>query len=317
MSGIVTAVVVGEAAISTLTVAAVAEAVAVVGMAVSVAGMVTHDKTLTQVGAVMSLAGGLTAGVAEAGMFDAATGEVGSALAGPPVSMANPVADAAVIPDATTSLSVSPSIDVNAAPGASSSGATNFDGSPVIQSSASDTSVLPTSTTQSGGLNPNAGGTGINPSANSSGINTNGLASNTSTTGTNGLSTPGIDNTTNLSGSLNANNVAANTLKDIPTTGSNAISTWWNGLSGSSKSAVVQGIGGALGGLSNSYTAQQKLALEQLINSQAYQKYQTSYANINSPSTINYTPAAPAAPANLLTGQPSVGLINSAAKPAV
>ena len=305
MVAVVTAVTV---AATTFAVADIAIAVAEVGVALSVAGAVTHDKTLTEVGGVMSLAGGLTSVAADAGMFDAATGEVGSQLAGPPSSLANIAPDTPVIPDASTSVSASPTTDVNVGPDTSSAN-TTFDNAANNASTATngglstDTTNGPSSLTQAPA--------GSSPTTTTSTPGADGILNSSANPNV------GVPNATSTFGSIQApgTQLLNQGLQQSGDNG-NALASWWNSLSGSSKAAVVQGVGGALGGLSSAYTAQQKLALEQLINSQSYQKYQQAYANANSPSTITYTPAATPA-GNLISGQQSGGLINSATKPAV
>lgn len=290
--------------VGSITVAEVATAVAVVGMVTSVVGMVTHNKTLTQVGAVMSLAGG----IASAGFSGAFAG-----------------ADAVATADATSASTASDMAGMNT-PNPNIQWNADFNPAPVNPSEG----LINGATAQ---LNPNVvapySGSGINPSDPSSiGLNAN----NPLPTGLNPqlysppnippTSEPSVFNptpsgtqtatsaTTVPTASTSTNPSASVLDQAVKTTGgnTNALLKWFSDLPATAKASVVQGIGGALGGLSGAYSENQKLSLAQLQNSQEWQKYQTSYTNLNSPSKITFNPAPKVA---------NGGLINSATKPAV
>jgi hypothetical protein len=90
--------------------------------------------------------------------------------------------------------------------------------------------------------------------------------------------------------------------------GGSKLTQWFSSLSPNAQAGVVQVVGAGLGGLSAAYTAQQKLALEQLQTSQAWQKYTSAQAPSTAGTTnITYPKAAAPQP-------PAAGLINTAAK---
>jgi hypothetical protein len=297
----------GGAAVTAEAVGTIALAVSEVGVGLSVVGAVTHNQTLSQIGGVMGIAGAVTtlgASAAASGMFDAATDEVGSGLAG---NTENIAADqnTSLTPDASTS----PNNNVTASPTSSTndpmSGSNTF-GSGGNAAISSDNGLI-NNGAQANPAQVNSASASATQATSSNLPDSLATTSGSSTFGNAGSATVNADGA--------GNQLLKMGLEQSENNGSSLIN-WFDDLNSGTKAALVQGVGGALGGLSNAYTAQQKLALEQLINSQSFQKYQTAYSNVNAPSTISFTPAT-ANPSNLVTGQQSSGLINSASKPAV
>ncbi len=301
----------GGAAVTAEAVGTIALAVSEVGVGLSVVGAVTHNQTLSQIGGVMGIAGAVTtlgASAAASGMFDAATDEVGSGLAGNTENIAANQ-NTALTPDASTS----PNANVTASPTSSANdpmSGTNTFGSGGNATISSDNGLI-NNEAQANPAQVNSSSTSATQATSSNLPDSSAATSGSSTFGNAGSATVNADGT--------GNQLLKMGLEQSQNNGSSLIN-WFDDLNSGTKAALkaalVQGVGGALGGLSNAYTAQQKLALEQLINSQSFQKYQTAYSNVNAPSTISFTPAT-ANPSNLVTGQQSSGLINTAAKPAV
>ena len=241
-----------------VTVSMVAAAVTEVGVITSLVGMVTKNKTLTEIGGVMALAGGiggLAAGAAT-GVADAAidTGAAATTQAGE---------------DAAYGAAMNTPTDLSSQVG---SGASNLDGSPVIPNNPSplDGTPAPTTTT------------------------TANAPASTPTAPTSNTATPSIPNPSTASTTAPNANTSATTLTPPSDTKDPGWFTKYFGSltdgQGRALSGAMQLGGSALNGLMSGWTEEQKQALLQQQQNLSQSKYDTQVANASGQPKIAYAP---------------------------
>ena len=297
---------IGTAVGTVATISAVAAAVAAVGVDLAVVGVVTKNQNLEKIGGVMALGGTAVGFAAGAGLFDAAAATTADAAGATGATAATDAATGAGV-----TASVNPDIpawtsaDTSAIPAAS-------DANSVITNSGLNNAINTAS--GNGGLVGSAAPSVTDPSLSNPASTLNSPVANPS-----GSLAPASNYDIGLNGTPSGGVVNNQSLQDIINTSSNTggpTTSWFNGLSADSKamlgSALVQGGGMALGGLSSAYTAQQQLALNQLKNSQDFQKWQVANANANTAAKIVNNAPLGSTPPNLLSAPTSNGLIGSA-----
>lgn len=259
MAFVATAVV---AAVELGTVAAIATAVAEVGIAMTVVGTVTKSRELTGLGKVLSVAGGVTSLAAGAyaafGTGAAAAGE-GAAAAGAAEGAGGAAAGSAetFAVNVPTAADFAPVTNEGIVSGANAAGATS-----------GVANAAPAALPGDAG----AGALSSTPQA------------STPLSATPQASTP--NPTAFASGDVGA---AAKVLPPVDTSQS-GIARWWSGLDDKSKNTILQTGAGAVGGLFNGWSAEQRNALERdkLALSQA--QYNKQVSNAAYVPSIRYQP---------------------------
>lgn len=294
MAWVVTAV---TAAFEIGTVAAIATAVAEVGIAMTVVGTVTKSKELLSVGKVLSVAGGVTAiganlanlattglsegaagaaaGVGESGAGNALADASGQALTNQAVDAGtNAVTDKVVgagLADVAPNIAQNSSYGIDGLSGLGDVGASAAGGvadqtanqaiggfaapAPVTSEQAIQAAATPQFATTDHALTQSAG---------------NALGSS------------------DLS-PLKISSLPANAAITPPGFGEQ-IGNWWDKQSQVTKSALIQGGLGALGGLSQAWQADQRLALERKIADEKMKTEQAQRTNANAIPTIRFQP---------------------------
>lgn len=285
MAAAISAIVVADV----ITVSMVAAAVTEVGIITSVIGMITKNKTLTEIGGVMALAGGiggLAAGAAEGiatadvveGMDQAglASSDIGGSVAGGDVAL--PTNTNMVTGNMGGSMSggdvLLPGTDQSLVPGANSN--VNLDGTTGTPGTPGTPGTSPT-------------GTSVNPT-------TAAQVANTATT-----SAPKTPSATS----------ATSAPPPTDTKDQGWFTKYFGSLSdgqGKALAAAMQVGGSALAGLTTGWTEEQKLAIAQQAQDLASTKYNTQVANAAGQPKITYAPVNQPAANGLVNSTPKVGV---------
>ena len=276
MAWVVTAV---TTAIEIGTVAAVATAVAEVGLAMTVVGTVTKSKELTSIGKVLSVAGGVTslaanlanlgttAATSAAGGAATAEGAASSALGeASKAAMTNQAAEAG-----TTALAneVTGAGIAELAPNLAQNATYGIEGlSGLEEAGASALGDVST-----GGL--------VNQAAGQS-MGGFGLAPITGEEAIQAAATPQF--ATDVAASTNAAAQAINPSAVKQT------QSWWDKQTPQVKSALIQGGLGAVGGLSQAWSNEQRMALDQKIAEERIKESQALRSNASAIPTIRFQP---------------------------
>ena len=260
------------------------------GLATSVVGALTHNQTLTAAGGGLSLGAGVAglADIGAAGITTQAPAPIED-LANGPSAINNSVSlgAGAAMPGDNASIianNLTNSADVGQAGITPAGGSSlNVPGSDALNStmgpvstSTGNTGLLSTATPA-----PTTGAGAAIPGDNASTIANNLTNSAASAPLPAQYAASAVNPTTGAQ--LTAQDIAAATPPPNVDAGS-----WFSQLDPSSKLLVGQVAAGSLTALSSMYTEQQKLALQQLQNSQQWQQYQTSMSNANAPVAIHY-----------------------------
>lgn len=296
-------------AVTAAGVATVAGAVAEAGAVMAVAGAVTGNKNLSQIGGDLAIAGGVTGLGASA--FDALSAStVADTTANTVAGSTAPAATTATATDASgiangLAMPAGGAAADSAIPGTVDPSIASMTNAATAPSSGSlaDLTANPAST-----LATPPTGVSLTPGVSPAGIPTTGTPYDPNS--------PLASYPTTYTPSAADSSSQVNQLLDQGSKQADTAS-WFSSLDAPTKAMVVTGLtqagGAALGGLSNAYTTQQKMALAQLQNSQEYQKYLTAMGNLNSAPQSQFTGMPISSPqTNLLTGKPSTGLIGTA-----
>ena len=240
------------------------------GLAVSVIGALTHNQTLTEAGAGFSLGAGV-AGLADTAIATQAPAPIEDLANGPSaidnsvsaIDNSVSVGQAGITPAGGSSLNV---------PGSDALNSTTVP----VSTPTGNTGLLSTATPA-----PTTGAGAAIPGDNASTIANNLTNPAASAPLPSPYAASAVSPTTGAQ--LTAQDIAAGTPPPNVDAGS-----WFSQLDPSSKLLVGQVAAGSLTALSSMYTEQQKLALQQLQNSQQWQQYQTSMSNANAPVAIHY-----------------------------
>ena len=282
MAWVVTAV---TTAIEVGTVAAVATAVAEVGLAMTVVGTVTKSKELISVGKVLSVAGGVVSlGANLANLATTGATEAGKdALAGSAGGATNTALDEAT----KTALTNQAATEGTTAVANQAIGTNLADVAPNLAQNASY------------GIEGLSGDVGANL------VGESGAASSIADQASNALNSVAPSSVsdaaqaaapafaTDVNAAKNATQAAGLVQSVAPqaNTGMLAnVENWWNKQTPQVKSALIQGGLGALGGLSQAWSAEQRLALDKKIADERSKEFQTSQSNANAVPTIQFKP---------------------------
>lgn len=248
--------------------------VALIATAVSVVGMVTGNKTLSKLG----MGAGLGAGIAGWAGLGAAAGDAAAAVGEGAAAVGEAAAASGEVGAATGAAAIGDSTGSLGALGSGTSGIGD-----VLDSGGAFTSGNPlasgsalTTDTSAGGLVSSAGAT---PDAGASAVQ------NVTSTPTDSTGIPDTSGT--LGGQSMDPNALGNILKAQADKGPGGLLDWMNKNREITKGILQLG-GGALSGLSSSWSESQKLALAQAQEDFKKQQYNTAISNANAPAAINY-----------------------------
>lgn len=255
------AAIAGGAAVATGVVAA--STVVMAGVAASVVGKVTKSKELMQIGAGLSLGGGI-ASVASS-VFGAAEGAAGAA-AGTAAEGAAAASSAEGISGAAGTLEAGGALDstLEGIGAASGSGATGGLGG--AAAAAGETGGLLSAAPQSSAA--------LSASPQASFSAGNGVL--------------GLGQSAGVGAPLSTASVSAVTAPASTT--SAGISGWWKGLSESTKNKLLQVGGQAASGVMEGWTAEQKLAFERERQRLEQDRYNTAQSNANAQPVVRFAP---------------------------
>lgn len=248
------AAVAGAAGVATGVVAA--STVVMAGLAATVVGKLTKSKELSQIGAGLSLGGGL-ASVATS-IFGAAEGTAAAGTA------------------------------VEGVTSAAAEGITGVAGTAETAGAAIESAVEGIGAAASEGAT--AGLSGVSSAATGVG-ETGGLLSAGSSGGFGIPSVPGMAEATGAaSGAMQG---VTGAIAAPATTTSSGISGWWNGLSEATKNKLLQVGGQAASGLMEGWTAEQKLAFERERQRLEQERYSTSMRNASAQPVVRFQKVNP------------------------
>lgn len=334
----------------TATVGVVAAGVAAVGTDLSVVGMITGNQTLTKVGSVMGLAGGITglaaglgsdAAVSAAGNFgptadggnlmsagsDAAGMGTAAGNFGPTPDGGNLMPSSGGAPDAglsgINSGSSATSTDAATPTGTQGATPTSSEFSPTAPATNTPSGMLgsgntaPVAGAPAAGATPEpvTGGT-TTPAASlqASGTDTGAVTGNTAGSGAPSASSPDMSGTTGYG----TNPGDVDRLPPMSAdTSPNGIMNWYNNLDKDTQGRIVTGLmqggGMAVGSLFNAYSAAQKLALQQQAQNLIQRQYDTSVANANSTASVGNPYSAGKAASAPVTMLKPIPVVNNGA----